>query len=205
MVDNQVDQTTGTVRMKAEFANADYQLWPGQFTNVRVLVNTLTQVVVVPTPAVQRGPSGTFAYVIQPDDTVVQRPITVGLQNETLAVVKTGISQSERVVTTGFARLKDGSRVVITREEGPAPGGKGEARPSAKAQGGGNVRVACAADVAKLCANVERTLDAVRACLQANAAQLSDGCREATAKGAERKGGKPREADARPPERSSTQ
>ena len=205
VVDNQVDQTTGTVRMKAEFANADYQLWPGQFTNVRVLVNTLTQVVVVPTPAVQRGPSGTFAYVIQPDDTVVQRPITVGLQNETLAVVKTGISRSERVVTTGFARLKDGSRVVITREEGPAPGGKGEARPSAKAQGGGNVRVACAADVAKLCANVERTRDAVRACLQANAAQLSDGCREATAKGAERKGGKPREADARPPERSSTQ
>jgi multidrug efflux system membrane fusion protein len=205
VVDNQVDPNTGTVRMKAEFPNADYQLWPGQFTNVRVLVDTLKQVVVVPTPAVQRGPSGTFAYVLQADDTVAQRPITVGLQNETIAVVKTGVSRSERVVTTGFARLKDGSRVIVTREGEPAPGGNGDARPTAKAQGGGNVRVACAADVAKLCANVERTKEAMRACLQANAGQLSDGCRAATAKGAERKGGKPREADARAPERSSTQ
>ena len=65
VVDNQVDQTTGTVRMKAEFPNANQQLWPGQFVNVRLLIDTLKQVVTVPTPAVQRGPNGTFVYVVQ--------------------------------------------------------------------------------------------------------------------------------------------
>ncbi len=69
VVDNQVDQTTGTVRMKAEFPNANLQLWPGQFVNVRLLIDTLKQVVVIPTPAVQRGPNGTFAYVRQAEDT----------------------------------------------------------------------------------------------------------------------------------------
>ena len=64
VVDNQVDQTTGTVRMKADFPNATMQLWPGQFVNVRLLVETLTQVVVVPTPAIQRGPNGAFVYVV---------------------------------------------------------------------------------------------------------------------------------------------
>ena len=68
VVDNQVDQTTGTVRMKAEFPNANLQLWPGQFVNVRILTDTFDQVVVIPTPAVQRGPNGTFAYVVQADD-----------------------------------------------------------------------------------------------------------------------------------------
>ena len=109
MVDNQVDQTTGTVRMKADFPNANLQLWPGQFVNVRVLIQTLENVVVVPTPAVQRGPSGPFAYVIQADDRVALRPITVQQQTDTQAVIASGIQAGERVVTTGFARLKDGS------------------------------------------------------------------------------------------------
>src|SRR5262245_34787066 len=82
VVDNLVDQATGTVRMKADFPNANLQLWPGQFVNARVLVNTLSQVVVIPTPAVQRGPNGTFAYVVQDDDRVALRPITLALQNE---------------------------------------------------------------------------------------------------------------------------
>src|SRR6185437_6962205 len=70
VVDNQVDPATGTIKLKAEFPNKDHQLWPGAFVNVRLLVNTLKQVVVVPTAAVQRGPSGTFVYVVQPDSTV---------------------------------------------------------------------------------------------------------------------------------------
>ena len=113
VVDNQVEQTTGTVRMKADFPNANLQLWPGQFVNARVLVSTLKQVVVIPTAAVQRGPNGAFAYVVQDDDRVAMRPVTLALQNETQAVVAKGINASERVVTTGFVRLKDGSRVTI--------------------------------------------------------------------------------------------
>src|SRR4029450_9953788 len=104
VVDNQVDQTTGTVKLKAEFPNPDLQLWPGQFVNVRLLIDTLKQVVVVPTAAVQRGPNGTFVFVVQPDNKVAVRPVTVAQQDETQAVVSNGVNADERVVTTGFAR-----------------------------------------------------------------------------------------------------
>lgn len=113
VVDNQVDQTTGTVKLKAEFPNADLQLWPGQFVNVRLLVDTLKQVVVIPTGAVQRGPTGTFVYVVKDDNSVTIRPITVQKQDETQTVVKSGLEANERVVTTGFVRLTDGSKVSI--------------------------------------------------------------------------------------------
>jgi multidrug efflux system membrane fusion protein len=112
VIDNQIDQTTGTVRMKADFPNADMQLWPGQFVNVRLLIETLKQVVVIPTPAVQRGPNGTFAYVVQPDNRAALRPITIAYQDETQAIISQGIQTGEQVVTSGFARLKDGSRVT---------------------------------------------------------------------------------------------
>ena len=113
VVDNQVDPTTGTVRMKAEFPNADLQLWPGQFVNARLLIETLKTVVVVPTAAVQRGPNGTFAFVLQGDDTVAVRPVTVTQQDDTQAVIADGLKADERVVTTGFTRLANGSRVAV--------------------------------------------------------------------------------------------
>ena len=113
VIDNQMDQTTGTIRMKAEFPNAALQLWPGQFANVRLLVETLKQVVVVPTGAVQRGPNGTFVYVVGADNTVAVRPVTVGQQDDTRAVVATGLQANERVVTTGFTRLANGTRVAV--------------------------------------------------------------------------------------------
>lgn len=114
VVDNQVDQTTGTVRLKAEFPNADLQLWPGQFVAVRLLVSTLKQVVVVPTAAVQRGPNGTFVFVIQQDSTIAQRPVSVSQQDEARAVVTDGLRVGEQVVTSGFARLVVGARVAIS-------------------------------------------------------------------------------------------
>ena len=117
VVDNQVDQTTGTVKLKAEFPNKDTQLWPGQFVNVRLLINTLKDVVVVPTAAVQRGPNGQFAYVVQPDNTVAVRPIRITQQDENIAVIGRGLQAGERVVTTGFARLKQGAAVVVTNAE----------------------------------------------------------------------------------------
>jgi multidrug efflux system membrane fusion protein len=122
VVDNQVDQTTGTIKLKAEFLNRDFQLWPGQFVNVRLLINTLEQVVVAPTAAVQRGPNGTFVYVVQPDNKVAIRPVTVSQQDETQSVIDKGLQPDERVVTTGFARLTDGAEVAVTNAEAaPAP------------------------------------------------------------------------------------
>ncbi len=114
VVDNQVDSTTGTVKLKAEFPNANLQLWPGQFVNVRLLIDTLKQVVVIPTGAVQRGPNGTFVFVIKDDNTAAMRPITVQKQDEIQTVVSKGLEPPERVVTTGFARLTDGSKVTIS-------------------------------------------------------------------------------------------
>ena len=116
-IDNQVDQTTGTLKLKAEFPNANFQLWPGQFVNVRLKVDTLSQALVVPTSAVQRGPAGTFSYVIGADEIVTAKPVVVTQQNETDAVIASGLSPSDRVVTTGFANLSDGAKVVVGKEE----------------------------------------------------------------------------------------
>jgi multidrug efflux system membrane fusion protein len=192
VVDNQVDPATGTIRMKAEFPNANLQLWPGQFANVRLLVDTLDQVVVIPTPAVQRGPSGAFAYVLKADDRVAIQPIAVAHQFETQAVIARGISAGDKVVTTGFARLKDGASVSVAAPEGQPgqpdiPAATAEkARPRTSA-----IRAACGADIQKHCPAAERGKD-IRACLQANAQQLSEACK-AAAKGV----GEPRtESDA---------
>ncbi len=117
VVDNQVDPATGTVKLKAEFPNADLQLWPGQFANIRLLINTLQHVVTIPTGAVQRGPNGTFVYVIK-DGVASMRPIVVQRQDETRTVVKSGLTPPEQVVTTGFARLTDGAKVTVSSGDG---------------------------------------------------------------------------------------
>jgi membrane fusion protein, multidrug efflux system len=127
VVDNQVDPSTGTVKLKAEFPNARLQLWPGQFVNVRLLIDTLKQVVVIPTGAVQRGPNGTFVYVIKDDNTAAMRPVTVRKQNETTTVVN-GIEPPERVVTIGFVGLTDGGKVSIGSAGAPT-GQPQRARP----------------------------------------------------------------------------
>jgi multidrug efflux system membrane fusion protein len=198
VVDNQIDQSTGTVKLKAEFPNANLQLWPGQFVNVRVLIDTLKQVVVVPTPAVQRGPNGTFTYVVQADERVSLRPVTVSHQTETLAVISKGLDATDQVVTTGFGRLKDGASVTVAPPQEQQPPSAPAQKPEARA----NVRTACAADVEKLCANVERSRDAIRACLLANAAQLSEPCRTAVAAAG---GGKDRKGDVRKAEGGSAE
>ena len=144
VVDNQVDQTTGTVKLKAEFPNTDLQLWPGQFVNIRLLIDTLKQVVVIPTGAVQRGPNGTFVFVVKDDDTVATRAIVVQKQDETQTVVKSGLDSNERVVTTGFVRLTDGSKVSIgSADAAPAQGARPRSGQSPDAKGerkrGGNI------------------------------------------------------------------
>ena len=119
VIDNQVDQTTGTIKLKADFPNATMQLWPGQFVNVRLLVDTLRNVVAAPTPAVQRGPTGPFVYVVA-DGAAAVRAVTLGLQTEALSVITGGLEGTEQVVTTGFTRLKDGAKVAAT-PGAPAP------------------------------------------------------------------------------------
>ncbi|KJC59999.1 transporter [Bradyrhizobium sp. LTSPM299] len=149
-IDNQVDPTTGTLKLKAEFPNASYQLWPGQFVNVRLNVETLPQAIVVPTSAVQRGPAGTFSYVIGDNDIVTAKAVTVTQQDEHDAVIASGLTTSDRVVTTGFANLAEGSTVVIgkddqaptadlaPRKRGRNRDGKGDAKGGGQGQGQGN-------------------------------------------------------------------
>jgi len=117
VIDNQVDQTTGTVKIKAEFPNTNLQLWPGQFINVRVLIDTLRNVVVVPTAAIQRGPNGAFVYVLKDDSRVTVRRVSLTQLDDVQAVVATGLQAGERVVTTGFARLTEGAQVTASSAE----------------------------------------------------------------------------------------
>src|SRR6202043_1769888 len=94
-----------------------FQLWPGQFRNGRLKVDTLSQALVVPSSAVQRGSAGTFSYVIGDGDIVTAKPVVVTQQNETEAVIASGVSPSDRVVTTGFANLSDGAKVIVGKDE----------------------------------------------------------------------------------------
>lgn len=116
-IDNQVDPTTGTLRLRAAFQNEHFQLWPGQFVNVRIKVETLSQATVIPTSAVQRGPLGTFSYVIGDDDIVKAKPVTVRQQDEKDAVIAKGVAPADRVVTTGFANLSDGAKVTVGQND----------------------------------------------------------------------------------------
>ena len=113
-VDNQIDISTGTIKLKATFPNDDLKLWPGQFVSTRVVVDTLVDARVVPPAAVRRGPQGTFVYVIDAEMKANVRPVKVGLQDATRAVIVDGIATAERVVTLGFSQLADGKLVDIT-------------------------------------------------------------------------------------------
>jgi len=127
VVDNQIDTTTGTVKLKAEFANTANTLWPGQFVNVRVRVKTVTGGLVVPTTAVQRGPDGSYAYVLQADNTVAMTPLKIGEEaGDDAIVVTSGLKQGDKVVTEGQFRLKPGSKVQ--------PLAPGEAAPATSAE-----------------------------------------------------------------------
>ena len=115
LVDNQIDQTTGTIRLKAVFPNTDNALWPGQYVNARVLVRTQQNALTVPPAALQRGPNGMFAYVIKEDSTVEVRPLQVGQENGDIAVVMSGLREGERVAITNQYRLEPGAHVRIVQ------------------------------------------------------------------------------------------
>ena len=122
VIDNAVDQTTGTIHLKATFANADERLWPGEFVNVRLILNMHKGAPTVPQQTVQVGPNGYYAYVIKPDDTVERRAVEVGSIQDGIAVINKGLSAGDKVVVDGQYRLTEGARVRIA---GPQPGASG--------------------------------------------------------------------------------
>jgi multidrug efflux system membrane fusion protein len=113
VLDNTIDVTTGTVKLKATFPNAHNALWPGQFVNARVLVAQLHDAVTVPTEAVQPGVEGSFIYVVKSDDTVEARPVQIGQDGNGRTVVLSGLNAGERVVTSNQYRLEPGAKVNI--------------------------------------------------------------------------------------------
>ncbi len=112
-IDNQVDPTTGTVRFKAIFPNKNDELFPSQFVNAHLMVDVKTDATVVPASATQRGPRGTYVYVVKTDNTVSQRLIEMGETQRGQTVIKSGISPGELVVVDGAERLRDGARVEV--------------------------------------------------------------------------------------------
>jgi multidrug efflux system membrane fusion protein len=113
LIDNEILQTTGTIRLKAEFPNPNHQLWPGELINVRLLLQTRHDGLTIPAQAVQQGPNGTYAYVINPDNTVAQRPIKVAQTEDGQSLIDAGLKANERVVVDGQYKLQPGSRVAI--------------------------------------------------------------------------------------------
>ncbi|HVJ31793.1 MAG TPA: efflux RND transporter periplasmic adaptor subunit [Terriglobia bacterium] len=115
LVDNQIDQATGTARFKAQFANNDNALWPGEFVNIKVLQETQRNVLTVPSTAVQRGPDGLFTYVVKPDSTVTTQPLQVSYDTGQIAVVTDGLQPGDQVVTGGQYRLQVGVLVKANK------------------------------------------------------------------------------------------
>jgi multidrug efflux system membrane fusion protein len=111
---NTIDTTTGTISLKANFANTDDHLWPGQFVNTRVQVDTLKNAVTVPVSAIEHGPDGLFVYETRSDGSVDQTDVQVGYQNDSEAVVTKGLTGQETVVVSGQSRLAPGVRVKAT-------------------------------------------------------------------------------------------
>jgi membrane fusion protein, multidrug efflux system len=133
VVDNQIDQSTGTVKLKGTFPNEDMHLWPGQFVTVHLLLKTLPGVTVVPAAAVQQGANGTYVYLVDPEAGAKLTPVRVTLEDEKQAVIAEGLKPGDMVATSGFASLEDGKKV--TMETAPAPGDAQGQPPRERGQG----------------------------------------------------------------------
>jgi membrane fusion protein, multidrug efflux system len=120
LIDNSIDQSTGTVHLKARFDNDDERLWPGQFVSLRVVLSTRRNIATVPSQTVQDGPDGHYAYIIKPDNTVERRAVEVASIQDGIAVVTKGLAAGERVVVDGQYRLTNGARVNPQAHSTPA-------------------------------------------------------------------------------------
>ena len=119
LIDNSIDQSTGTIHLKARFDNQDERLWPGEFVSLRVVVKVLPKIATVPSQTVQEGPNGHYAYVIKPDDTVARRAVEVASVQDGIAVITKGLTPGERVVVDGQYRLTEGAHVRALSARAP--------------------------------------------------------------------------------------
>ena len=133
-VDNLIDTTTGTVKLKAQFANDDAKLFPNQFVNVRMLIDTRTEVTTVPSAALQRGARGLFVYVVKEDRTVTLRDVKTGPAENDATVIESGVEPGELVVTDGMDRLREGAKVELPSKDAAASGKGGD---GSRKKGGG--------------------------------------------------------------------
>jgi multidrug efflux system membrane fusion protein len=143
LIDNEVNQTTATIRLKAFFPNKDRSLWPNEFVKTRLLLSTKQGALVVPGTAVQRGPKGTFAYVVNEDSTVAMRPVELASTQGDEAIISKGLEPGEKVVTDGQNQLKPGAKIQArtadTKAPAPTAGGYGAAAGSTARSDGGAV------------------------------------------------------------------
>jgi multidrug efflux system membrane fusion protein len=131
-VDNQIDTTTGTVKLRAQFANDDESLFPNQFVNVKLQVDVLHDATLVPTAAIQRGAPGTFVYLVKADDTVSVRPVTLGVSNADKASITSGLAPGDRVVVDGADKLRENAKITMRETNDTAPA---TATPPARQRG----------------------------------------------------------------------
>ena len=127
-VDNQIDTATGTVKLKAEFANADDRLFPNQFVNVRLRVETRKEALLIPLAALQRGTKGSFVYVVGPESAVSVRPVVPGPASGDVVAIEQGLSAGEQVVTDGLDKLREGAKVEVTTPGAGSKGGEGKGK-----------------------------------------------------------------------------
>jgi multidrug efflux system membrane fusion protein len=196
-VDTVVDPATGSVKLRALFDNKDSKLFPSQFVNVRLLVNTLPGQVTVPVPAVQRGADGAYVFLVRPDKTVTQRAVTIGIQDGNKMQILSGLKAGDTVVVDGADRLRDGADIEIPNLTGKiaAPsGGAGDeaARAARRAQMQEAMTKACSADIKKVCAEATNARE-TRMCLFRNRDDLGADCQKAMSQmrqaGGRRRGG----------------
>ncbi len=196
-VDNVVDPSTGSVKLRAMFDNKDNRLFPAQFVNVRLLVDTLHHQTVVPVAAIQRGSDGSYVFVVTPDKTVLQRNVTTGIQDGDNVQIVKGLKPGDTVVVDGADRLRDGADIEIPNQTAkiaaPSAGADDAARAERRAEMTKKMEEACGADVQKLCPTAQPGSRDARVCLFRNRPQLSRQCSQAMAE--MRRGG--RQAGAR--------
>jgi multidrug efflux system membrane fusion protein len=141
-IDNEIDQSTGTLKLRAQYNNSGYELFPNQFVNARLLVQEKTGVVLLPTTAIQRNTNSTYVYLIRPDSTVTVRNIVVGTTEGDQSEITSGLNPGDQVVMTGVDKLTEGAKVRISKggagakgQGGAAPAGVGGAQPADSSQG----------------------------------------------------------------------
>ena len=182
-VDTVVDPTTGSVKLRALFDNKDNMLFPAQFVNVRLLVNTLPNQTTVPVPAVQRGADGSYVFLVNPDKTVTQRTVRIGIQDGNKMQILSGLRPGDTVVVDGADRLRDGADVEIPNLAGkiaaPSGGGGDEAaRAKLRAEREAQLAKSCIADIKRYCADATNARE-TRMCLFRNRDALSTDCARA--------------------------